>query len=138
VLSDISSGETAVFADVNLVSSLLVSERWLHPMNLVLVAFQRAALRKALVALRALVWLHSSMGANVTLEIERIVESFSAKVAFVLLEGQMIPSMTIQHSDVLEGLSAKIAGEIRKFRLSPVFLLFNLVETCRMDMLALI
>ena len=62
------------------------------------------------------------MGANMALEVERIVESFSAKVALVLLEGQMIPSMTIEHSDVLEGLSAKIAGEIRKFRLSPVFL----------------
>jgi hypothetical protein len=62
------------------------------------------------------------MGANVALEVERIVESFSAKIALVLLEGQMIPSMTIQHSDMLEGLSAQIAGEIRKFRLCPVFL----------------
>ena len=62
------------------------------------------------------------MGANMALEVERIVESFSAKVAFVLLEGQMIPSMTIQHSDVLEGLSAKITGEIRKFRLAAIFL----------------
>lgn len=104
-------------------------------------AFERASLCKTFVAFCALVWLHSSMGANVTLEIERIVESFSAKVAFVLLERQMIASMTIEHPDMLERLAAEIAREISRFRLSrvlPVFLLFNFAKTSWMNMLALI
>ena len=64
------------------------------------------------------------MGANVTLEIKRIVESFSAKVAFVLFERQMIPSMTIEHPHMLERFAAEIAGEICRFRLSPVLPVF--------------
>ena len=64
------------------------------------------------------------MSSNVTLEIERVVESFSAKLAFVLLVRTVIASMTIEHPHMLERFAAEIAGEICRFRLSPVLPVF--------------
>lgn len=51
------------------------------------------------------------MSSNVTLEIERVIESFSTKLAFVLLVRTVIASMTVEHSQVLEGLATDLAAQ---------------------------
>lgn len=46
-----------------------------------------------------------------TLEIERVIESFSTKLAFVLLVRTVIASMTIEHPQVLEGLATDFTAQ---------------------------
>lgn len=102
-------------------------------------AFQRASLREALVALCAFVRLYSSMCSDVALQVEGIVESLPAEVAFVLFKGRVVPSVTVEHPDVFESLAAEIAGVVGEIGLGDcsALLLFNFLETGRMNMLML-
>ena len=50
-------------------------------------------------------WQQTSVSSNMSLQIERIVESLVAICTFVFFVWRVIPSMSVEHSDVLETLA---------------------------------
>lgn len=67
--------------------------------------FQTASLCEGFLAIITFVWFHSSVSSNVSLQVERIVESLVAVVALVFFVWRVISTMTIQHADMFETLA---------------------------------
>lgn len=101
----------ALLAHVQLVAALLVGVLQCDAVDLLHVRLQRAALRESLVAEVALVRTHSCVSADVSLQVECVVEAFAAEAAEVPLGLVVAFDVTVQHPLELEGLLTDLADQ---------------------------
>lgn len=98
---------STIFADVEFVSTDLVSEALLMSVNFALMRFETATLSECFVALVAFERTNTRVRACVSLQIECIVESFAAERAEIPFELTMILQMAIEKTLQFERLPAE-------------------------------
>lgn len=84
----------------------------LHPVHLQAVRLQTAALRERLLAQVALVRSDSSVGARVTLQVERVVEALAAERAQVPLDVRVTLHVPVQQPLQIERFAADATDEL--------------------------
>lgn len=101
----------ALLAHVQLVAALLVGVFERDRVDFLHVGFQGAALGEGLVTQSALVRTHACVSADVSLQVERVVEAFPAEAAQMPLRFIVTFKVTIQHALELERLLTNLADK---------------------------
>lgn len=99
------------FTYVNLWSALLVGEPMRNSVHLQRVRLERTALSERLLAMLTLVRPHAAVGADVSLEVEGVVEALAAVGARVALDVRVALHVPVQESLEAELLAADRALE---------------------------